>query len=477
MSHNVSWSLGSSLVDILLAALLVPEPSACTSPGTECQDAPRVTFQRAVPARAGGDGSVLCQRRHLAELNRTLCAHVLASSGAGSSPSLLTLCRALSSLSTTQTERVWSNMCSVIQALVSPLLGGADCPPERGPPVRSDTGPAPHRGAREASNLQQLACDYHSWLASGVEAVLVSLCSDNERGEFVRRVCGDALLMRKLLSDPMNSWLYGHCANSSADPGDLLDRLCEYEQWVVRPAEAVAPALLEFCLDQDGPRLSGLICQNTGFFTILFSNPENGRLMPNCSALSPPAPGQGSLTLGSCRYSEWRDVTQISSDLLSRCIRFDNSGFTREVCANATFLDRLLLSQANAWLGGHCSTSLSVLSPEPTRPFRIADWCDYRTWAARDVDDTVVGLCWQNDRAAFEKNVCCKANVLEKLLQDPQNEWLKSVCSDIDEAALLAQVSSSPHTKRQKPKKAVDSAGLFLRCAGTLSGPARSSWT
>lgn len=448
----MSWSLGSPLVDILLASLLDPEQPVCTSPGSECQNAPGVTFQRAFPAEADDLRNVLldCDRHDLAGLNHTLCADVLASPGAGYAPSLLTLCQALSSLDTNQMERVWSNMCLVIRTLVSPLLDAADCPTERGSPVRSDATPVPHRVAREASSLQQLACDYNSWLANGVEAVLVSLCSDNEREEFAARVCGDALLARKLLSDAMNSWLYGYCANSSADPGYLVAHLCEYEQWVVQPTEPVAPALLEFCLNQDGPRLSRLICQNTGFFMIVFSNPENGRLMPNCSALSLPAPGPGSLTLDSCRYSEWRDVTDISSDLLSQCIRFDNAGFTREVCANMTFLSSLLLNRDNAWLGDHCRASLSTATPTPTSPLDIAGWCDYRTWGERDVDVSVVGLCWQSDRADFEMNVCCKANVSEKLLRDPQNEWLKSVCSNINEEALLAQVRKLLTLKKKK---------------------------
>lgn len=451
----MSWSLGSSLIDILLALFLVPEQSVCTYPGTECQSSPGVTFQRTFSAEADDYRSVVlkCDRHDLAELNDTLCADLLASSGAGCSPSLFTLCQALSSLSTNQMERVWSNACFVVQALASPFLNGeADCPSDHWPPFQTE--PVPHRVVRDASNLQQLACNYNSWLENGVEAVLVSLCSDNERQEFATRVCADALLMRKLLSDRMNSWLYGYCANSSADPRYLVDHFCGYEQWVVQPTDPVAPALLEFCLNLDGPRLSRLICQNTGLFMILFSDPENGRFMPNCSALTlpPPAPNKGSLTLDSCRYSEWLHVSKISFDLLSQCIRFDNSGFAREVCANATFLNELMLNQANAWLGDHCSTSLGMLTPEPTRPFDIADWCDYGTWGEREVDDSVVGLCWQNDRAAFEKNVCCKVNVFKKLSQDPQNVWLKSVCSNVDEEALLAQVSSYLDTKKQTSK-------------------------
>lgn len=464
----MSWSLGSSLLDILLAAWLLPDQPACTSPGTQCQDPPRG------PSRRADYSNVLlrCEHHHLAELNHTLCADVLASWGAGFAPSLLRLCRALNSLNTNQVEQVWSNACLVLQALGSLLLGGAPCAPEPGLAA-----PALQRVAREAPNLQQLACDYNSWLAKGVEGVLVALCSDNEREVFVERVCGDAPLLRALLSHQSNSWLYAYCANWSADAGRLVDQLCEYERWVVQPTEAVGPALLEFCLEQDGPSLSRLICQNTALFVILFSNPENGRLMPNCSGLSPSGPGQGSLALDACRYSEWRDLALVSSDLLSQCIRLDHQGFKREVCANTTFLNSLLLQQANAWLGDHCSASLSLRPPAPTRPFAIADWCNYSTWGGREVDDSVVGLCWQNDRAAFERNVCCNVALFEKLLRDPQNEWLKSVCSSVNEEALLAQVSSSLDTQTQGQQGDADLGALLLRCAGTRSGAAPSSWT
>lgn len=457
LNHNVSWSLGGSLIDILLDVFLAPDQSTCTYPGPECQNPPSVPFQRSVSQDADKKQEVplKCDRHSLAGLNDTLCADILSGSAAGSSTSVLTFCRALSSLSRSQIEQVWSNMCHVIQALLSPLLSRSpDCAVEhtQPPPAVPDSSPpssAPPRVAREASNLKQLACNYDSWLEEHtVDAVLVSLCSDNERQEFVKRVCGDALLMRKLLTDQMNSWLYGYCANSSADADYLVSHFCVYDQWLGQPSVPVRPALLEFCLNLDRPRLIKLICEHTGFFMLLFSNPENGRLMPNCTnvPLPPPVPDGDSLVLDSCRYSEWHDVAQVGLDVLSQCIRLDQSGFTREVCSNRTFLNSLLGIKENAWLEDHCSSSVSLLPPEPTQPFNIAGWCDYHTWGARQVDDSVVGLCWQHDRAAFQKNVCCKASVLEKLLRDPQNQWLTTACADISEikeVTVLPQVGPS----------------------------------
>ncbi|XP_028435816.1 uncharacterized protein strc1 isoform X1 [Perca flavescens] len=463
INNNMSWSFSNSIIDVLLDIYLGPGQSMCTYPGPECQNRPGVPFQRSVPEAKDGtdinpDILLKCDRHNLAGLNDTLCADIITGSRVGSSASVHTFCQALSSLSPNQIEHVWSNMCYVIQTLVSPLLSrSSDCSVGDTQPSPAVTpsfetlpipGSAPQRVVREASNLKQLACNYNNWLENkAVDAVLVSLCSDNEYREFVKQVCNNATLMRKLLSNQMNSWLYGYCANSSADPGYMVSQFCLYEQWINQPSVLVDPSLLEFCMTLDSSRLTQLICDHTGFFLLLFSNPENGRFMPNCTRLPPPPPfpNMNSLILDSCRYSEWHDVMQITIDVLSQCILFDQGGFTKEVCSNKTFLNSLLRNKANAWLENHCNSSLTFPPPEPTQTqaFSIASWCDYYTWGDRQVDDSVVGLCWEYDQLAFRKNVCCKASVFEKLLQDPLNKWLTSVCTDmkeIEEIAVLSQV-------------------------------------
>ncbi|XP_056240770.1 uncharacterized protein strc1 isoform X1 [Seriola aureovittata] len=455
MNHNVSWSFTDSITDILLDIFLPPQQSLCTYPGPECRSPLRVPFQRSVSEAIENSHDILlkCDRHNLARLNDTLCADILTGSRVGSSTSVLTFCQALNSLRPNQIEQVWSTTCYIIQALVSPLLSRSpDCSvgdtqpsPAVTPPSKTLSLPqfTPHRVAREAPNLKLLACNYNSWLENKmVDAVLVTLCSDNEREEFVKQVCNNALLMRKLLSDRMNSWLYAYCSNSSADLGYMVSHFCTYEQWIDQPTMPVDPLLLEFCMSLDSSRLTKLICEHTGFFMLLFSNPDNFQFMPNCTNVPPPLPlpNPDSLMLESCQYSEWHDLMQIAPDVLLQCIRLDQSGFAKEVCSNKTFLNSLLSNQENAWLENHCETSLTIPIPEPTLPFNIADWCDYHTWGERQVDDSVVGFCWHNDQLAFQKNVCCKAPVFEKLLENPQNKWLVSVCTDIEDIKVLPQV-------------------------------------
>ncbi|XP_071762031.2 uncharacterized protein strc1 [Centroberyx gerrardi] len=454
LNHNVSWSFGNSIVDIFLA----PEESLCSYPGPDCQTPHSVSFSRTF--EGGNNDSddaqdilFKCDRHNLAVLNDTLCADIITSSREGSSTSLLAFCQALSSLTPTQLERVWSNTCYAIQALVSPLLSSrsSDCSfgdptPSPAVPPPSETRPLPPppplRVARSALSLNQLLCNYVNWSGgSEVDAGLVTLCSDNDREEFVRQVCNNGELMKKLVSDKKNSWLWGYCANSSADPGYMVSQLCRYESWMAQAMVPVDFSLLAFCWSLDGDRLKMLVCENVGFFTMLFSNPDNAALIPNCTEVPPPTHTNiNTLVADSCRYSQWHDVMLITIDVMSLCIRLDPHGFVTEVCSNTTFLNELLRNDANAWLEEHCATSLSALPTDPPLVFNITDWCDYHTWGERQMDPSVVGLCWQHDQLAFQKNVCCNLPLFEKLTLDPQNAWMMSACTDKESIEVIPQV-------------------------------------
>ncbi|KAF7664414.1 hypothetical protein LDENG_00177850 [Lucifuga dentata] len=380
----------------------------------------------------------------------TLCSEILVGSRKASSPSLLILCQALSSLTPKQVEQLWSNMCYVVQTLASLLLSrSSDCTfedMEPSPDVApsSDTHPLPlpplQRRTRSTFNLKQLICNYSEWSRDNeIDAGLVTMCSDNDHKEFVKHVCYSDLL-KKLLSNKLNNWLLGYCISSSTDPGYMVSLLCNYDHWFVQTVP-VDYSIVDFCWNLDGDRFKTLLCEHTGLFTLVFSNPENQLPIPNCTHLpilpAPPDSYFNSLVKESCHYSEWHDVMLITFDVLSLCIRMDANGFVSEVCSNKTFLNELLRNKENAWLEEHCSSSLII--PPTMQNFNIPDWCDYHTWGQRHVDPSVVGLCWQNDQLAFQKNVCCNASLFEKLLLDLQNKWLETSCAD-KEIEVLPQV-------------------------------------
>ena len=43
----------------------------------------------------------------------------------------------------------------------------------------------------------------------------MTLCSENDRDEFVSSVCQNTATMKKLLLDPQNTWLWGYCTNTT----------------------------------------------------------------------------------------------------------------------------------------------------------------------------------------------------------------------------------------------------------------------
>ncbi|CAL8246780.1 unnamed protein product [Lota lota] len=450
MKHNVSWSFGPSILDIFLA----PEPSLCSYPGPECTSTADLYSRSAPPASeteaaADEDSLFRCDRHNLTVFNETTCADVFAAPPEEPSSSLAVFCRALSQLSPAQLEHVWGNACHAIRALVSPVFTQAPACDTKGytpPPPVLPLPPSPPRRARASPNLRTLVCNYDDWFQGEmVDAGLVSLCSENDRAMFAAQVCDSPPLMAKLLLDPKNHWMGGFCGNWSSNPGMLLSIFCGYQGWMAQPDVLVPSAMVAFCWSMDGDRLKDLVCKDVGLYTLLFSNPENLALVPNCTHLAPPSPQEDTLdalVAEFCRYSEWYNVMLIPLDVMSLCIRVDATRFVVGVCANATFLSALLQNEAYRWLAEHCA-NVPQETPATTAPselFSNFNWCDYETWDSRNVDPSVVGLCWLHDQSNFTKKVCCNATLFDKLTQEPQNEWLLTVCRDRDVAEMIPQV-------------------------------------
>ncbi|CAB1339535.1 unnamed protein product, partial [Coregonus sp. 'balchen'] len=235
-------------------------------------------------------------------------------------------------------------------------------------------------------------------------------------------------------NNPNNSWLWNFCVNSS--DGYMVSQFCRYETWT---AETVDPTMVAVCWDQDKERLKTLLCQNLDFFKVVFSHVDNNWLQPNCTE-APTQPDINSLVAASCRYSEWHNVMEITIEMISMCIQNDDQGFVQEVCANTTFLNKLLRNSATVWVGEYCTISLNSPPTNPPVVFSIPDWCNYDKWSKVLVDPSMVELCWQHDQMGFNKNVCCNMPLFEKLTLEPRNEWLVSVCVDKETKDILPQV-------------------------------------
>ncbi|XP_035275396.1 stereocilin [Anguilla anguilla] len=421
MTHNVSWSFGSAMLDVFLA----PEPPPCSYLNPDCQ-----TIQYARSLVQADDGSpplLSCEHRPLASLNNTLCANVLRS-GPGDSPMLYSLCQALSSLTPSQLQLVWTNGCGTVGSILAPLLDSSSC----------DGSPHPaSRVSRSTLSLRDLMCIYSNW--TGVvqpDPTSVAFCADNDRDSFLLAVCGNIELIHLLAIDPANSWLWGFCANFSGD--HMATQQCSYETWWVQMVDA---SVLSLCWEQDRERMEYLLCNDLNFFMLMLNDPQNSWLLPNCTGLEPPTEVNMNAHIGDlCVYSEWHNPAFIASEVLTVCVQYDEHGFLRQVCANSTFLNALLLNQMNDWVGDYCTLSLSTPPTDPPSSFSIPNWCNYHQWPGQVVDPSVVGFCWQYDQVAFHRNVCCNMPLFEKLTLDSQNEWLMVVCGDRETLDRLPEV-------------------------------------
>ncbi|KPP79439.1 hypothetical protein Z043_100989, partial [Scleropages formosus] len=426
MNHNLSWSFSDSILDIFLA----PETPVCSYPSLDCQSTHSVPFTRTLRWAAESPVGVLqCDQQLLVSFAETFCAELL-SADPQDSDWLHSFCKALSALNTTKMELVWKNGCHFAHLLLSPFLNESACDGYSIPWLETEE-------SRSFLSLNQLLCNYANWSnGSHVDPALVALCSDNDRKEFVHVVCHNVTLMLLLAADANNAWLWNFCTNFSAD--SLVDLYCTYETWRLNMVDT---PLVSFCWDQDHNRLERMLCDDLDFYMRFFADPHNSWLLLDCSNLEPPTSLDISNGVPSlCQYSDWSQPALVAMDVLQMCILHDDLGFTQAVCSNATFLKAVLQNKMNAWVGDHCAIALSSTPTETTAAVSIKDWCGYADWGVKAVDPSVVGFCWQYDQVTFTKNVCCIMSVYEKLILDPQNEWLMTACSDKEMLDVLPQV-------------------------------------
>uniref|UniRef100_A0AAV2LU93 Stereocilin LRR domain-containing protein n=1 Tax=Knipowitschia caucasica TaxID=637954 RepID=A0AAV2LU93_KNICA len=224
LRHNVSWSFSTAFIDILLDMFLAPDQYLCSPPGF-CPPSTGPLQRSYLESNTDIYHNILlqCNHQHLAKLNDTICPEIISGLRQPSSAFVLMLCQALSSLNARQIESVWRNGCYIFEAVMSPLASrtASNCPfigpfPSPGFYAAHTVSPleeVPLRIVREASNLNQLACNYNSWMNNIlVDPVLVSLCGDNQH--------------------PLNAWLRTACNDTEEiDKAHLIQQVCRYTEW------------------------------------------------------------------------------------------------------------------------------------------------------------------------------------------------------------------------------------------------------
>ncbi|KAI5626156.1 stereocilin-like, partial [Silurus asotus] len=426
ISQNLSWSFGDSILNMFLTAGVPP----CSNTDLACQTAYEIPSIRSFASVLDGTVTQLtCDEQDVTQLNNTICNEIIGSRSQFPD-ALYYICESLSTLSHAELTLVWRNTCHMIELIVSPLL-------EPCPPLPSE---ATQRVARSTLSLSQLFCNYANWTSvDTIDPGLVTMCSDNDPEAFLQGVCNNVPVMQALIGNPSNSWVWEYCTNVS--DRYMVLQLCTYEQWDLQTLD---PSIVALCWTNDQAKMGELLCQSMDFYIMIFSNSENTWIIPNCTEVATSLPTDvNTLVAEMCRYSEWSNLKTISTDQISLCIQYDESQFVSQVCTNTSFLNALVLKMGSDWVQTYCTLYIKITTSPPTVYPTIpsmSDLCKYSIWTVLPVHPSVIGLCWKFDMVAFHLNVCCNMTLLARLTLDPQNQWLKSVCSDNDTSDLLPKV-------------------------------------
>ncbi|KAK1158035.1 stereocilin-like [Acipenser oxyrinchus oxyrinchus] len=208
----------------------------------------------------------------------------------------------------------------------------------------------------------------------------------------------------------------------------LSDLVCLYDIWT--NSDSVDPASVALCSENDQESFILAVCYNGKLLDILIK--DNDWLFAYCSNFS------DAFTIVSvynwCTYSSWVS-DQIDVTLVAFCWNNDRAQFEKLLCEDLGLFLQIMSNPENNWIVANCTPAVEPIDiaivdnvDQWCSVFSSVRFCQYGQWAETAVDPSIVALCWDQDQHSFSKNVCCNMDLLEKITQDPQNEWLLSVC-------------------------------------------------
>ncbi|KAJ1179177.1 hypothetical protein NDU88_004413 [Pleurodeles waltl] len=281
---------------------------------------------------------------------------------------------------------------------------------------------------RSMSKSSSVVCAYEIWQeSSSVDPSVVATCSENDKENFIRAVCMDSAILKKLSESSDNDWLPGHCAYYSINGFRSILHDCNYLTWSSPDTSTVA-----YCWLYDEVKFSSYLCMNSDVLQELRQDPDNQWLEPSCS----PSDASSLPIAAMCDYTQW-DLTVIEISQVSFCANNDGGQFAATICGNQVILDQLLANPSISWVVEFCvNISTNVLSTAFP-----SSMCVYSTWqqslqgnfssgssSAIAADPSAVRACSTLDQSGFVNSVCNNPNLLQVLAWDPRNSWLKNFC-------------------------------------------------
>ncbi|XP_075715605.1 uncharacterized protein LOC142750488 [Rhinoderma darwinii] len=315
------------------------------------------------------------------------------------SGSLQSLCLVLTSSQSTQMD---TQFCTTFFSLLSDLLSD-QCNNRTVRAVRSAT----------------VSCAYETWYnSSTVSPSDVSTCSESDREQFIRSVCGDQKLLNQLASQSANNWLLGFCAYNT-NPANI----CHYVSWVGNVVTAFSVA---YCWLNDQDQFTSFLCSNPNVLDQLKANVDNQWLDPTCVTVPPTNVASTYLVQELCNYEQW-PFQIVNPSTVAFCVETDGDRFTQNVCKSLKVLQKLLTDESNSWLGILCQNVMPVPSEKE---------CNYTLWHKTDngtqsellVDPSIVAYCSQVEETQFLLYVCNNPSLLLTLTKDTNNSWVLQFC-------------------------------------------------
>lgn len=347
-------------------------------------------------------------------------------------------------------------------------------------------------------------CMYELWTPQMLDPSVVALCWNNDQAKMEKLLCQSMDFYIMILSNIENIWITPNCTEVPTSPPNdtatLVSEMCRYSEW--RNFITVSADQISLCIQYDEPRFVREVCANTSFLAALVLNKDHYWVQLYCTLLfkgSPTVPSvvssttvspttpQISVTSSPVSPKTTSTVATLSITALSPSLVLTTPptiatlspitplAFTSAVSSSvnpspstippvssstaspssstvsltvSTFtllpiISSTLSASAPSTISPTVSPTASLTTTPPTVHPTIpgmSDLCKYSAWAALPVHPSVIGLCWKFDMAAFHLNVCCNTTLLSRLTLDPQNQWLKSVCSVNDTSDLLPRV-------------------------------------
>lgn len=318
-------------------------------------------------------------------------------------------------------------------------------------------------------------CRYSEWRnLKTVTPDQISLCIQNDELQFVSRVCSNTSYLTELVLNKDNEWVQLYCTLYLQSPPAVPPAVSSTTVSPTTPPISVTTAVsptktsavaalsstsLSPSLVPTTPLTSATLFATTSLTAKSSASSSVGlsppTVLPTPSSKASSSPSSPSVILSSTSSfpisptpssSVYMKIPTASNPTLSSSLTQYPATVSPTLSTTTTRLPVITPTLSASVLSTFSPTVSTTASPTKTPPTvrptvpSMSDLCKYSSWTVLPVHPSVIGLCWKFDMVSFGINVCCNTTLLARLTVDPQNQWLKSVCSDNGTSDLLPKV-------------------------------------